>query len=187
MRIYWLALFLLLGSRVQAQTEKHSLLVGGGFAMRSGEGVHQFMFNPTVGWFAAKDLAIGGMVSFNGEKVGGVTSSSTGIGPFVRYYFGKAQTRPFVVSEWEYVQSNTKQSSTSSSIKAQGNRLLLGLGFAAFLSETVALEGVTGYSYSKFKNTDANNGFALRLGFGVYLNRKANKAFKEKMKPLEDE
>jgi hypothetical protein len=161
-----------------AQTEKGSVLVGGGFAMRTGEGSSQFSFNPTVGYFFANNFSLGGTMVFNSETLGELKSTEFGIGPFARYYFGTANTKPFVVSEFDFVTSNTKQSNTSNEIKSNGTRFLLGLGFAAFVNETVAVEGLSGYSYSKFKDVDGSSGFVLRLGFGLYFNRRSAKDLK---------
>jgi hypothetical protein len=179
MRTSLLVLMLLISSLSFAQTEKGSVLVGGGFAMRTGEGSSQFLFNPSVGVFAANNFMLGGMISYNAEKFGEVKSNAFGIGPFARYYFGTANTKPFVVSEFDFVTSKTKQSSTSSEIKSNGTRFLIGLGFAAFVNETVAIEGVSGYSYSKFKNVDGSGGFTLRLGFGIYFNRRSTSDLKK--------
>lgn len=179
MRTSLLVLLLLLSIFSFAQTEKGSVLVGGGFAMRTGEGSSQFLFNPTVGVFVANNFMFGGTVSYNAEKLGELKSNEFGIGPFARYYFGTANTKPFVVSEFDFVTSNTKQSSTSTEIKSNGTRFLFGLGFAAFVNETIAVEGISGYSYSKFKNVDGNSGFTLRLGFGIYFNRRSTSDLKK--------
>lgn len=162
----------------QAQTEKNSVLIGGGFALQTGSGNSQFSINPTVGVFAADNFLLGGTLSFNNQKLGSVKSSEFGIGPFARYYFGNTSTKPFVVGEFDFLSSKTKQSSTASEIKTNGTRFLIGLGFAAFVNETVAVEGVSGYSYNKFKNVDGNGGFTLRLGFGIYFNRRTTKDLK---------
>jgi len=178
MRTSLFVLMLLVSSSSFAQTEKGSVLVGGGFAMRTGEGSSQFLFNPTVGYFFGNNFALGATLAFNSEKLGELKSTEFGIGPFARYYFGTANTKPFVVSEFDFVSSNTKQSSTSNEIKSNGTRFLIGLGFAAFVNETVAIEGISGYTYSKFKDVDGSGGFTLRLGFGLYFNRRSAKDLK---------
>jgi len=173
-----LAGMLLAATLTQAQTEKNSVLVGGGFSLQTGSGNSQFSLNPTVGVFAADNFLLGGTLTFNTQKLGSVKSTEFGIGPFARYYFGNTSTKPFLVGEFDFLSSKTEQSSTASEIKTNGTRFLIGLGFAAFVNETVAVEGVSGYSYSKFKNVDGNGGFNLRLGFGIYFNRRSAKDLK---------
>ncbi|MCU0335840.1 MAG: outer membrane beta-barrel protein [Chitinophagaceae bacterium] len=178
MKKAFLASAMLLALAGSAQTEKKSVLVGGGIALRTGEGSNQFQFNPTVGYFFADNFTLGGTLSFNSQKLGQVRSSEFGIGPFARYYFGNANTKPFVVGEFDFLSSKTKSSASSAEIKSNGTRFLIGLGFAAFVNETIAVEGVSGYSYSKFKDADGSGGFNLRLGFGIYFNRQSTRDLK---------
>lgn len=178
MKKTFLAAALLMSMATLGQTEQKSVLVGGSFALRTGEGSNQFQFNPTVGYFFADNFAFGGTLSFNSQKLGQVKSSDFGIGPFARYYFGNTSTKPFVVGEFDFLSSKTKSSLTSTEIKSNGTRFLIGLGFAAFVNEIIAVEGVSGYSYSKFKNADGSGGFNLRLGFGIYFNRQSTRDLK---------
>lgn len=173
-----LAGMLLAASFAHAQTEEKSVLVGGGFSLQTGSGNSQFTLNPTVGYFVADNFLVGGTLAFNTQKLGTVKTTEFGIGPFARYYFGNTNTKPFLVGEFDFLSSKTKQTSTSNEIKNNGTRFLIGLGFAAFVNETVAVEGVSGYSFSKFKNVDGNGGFNLRLGFGIYFNRRSAKDLK---------
>jgi hypothetical protein len=53
------------------------------------------------------------------------------------------------------------------------------MGFAAFINETVAVEGISGYRYSKFSDVDGVSGFALRFGFQIYLNNNSMKDLKK--------
>lgn len=164
-----------------AQTEKESVLVGGGFALQTGSGNSQFSLNPTVGVFLANNFVLGGTLAFNTQKLGNVKTTEFGIGPFARYYFGSTSTKPFVVTEFDFLSSKTKQTTTPIEIKNNGTRFLIGLGFAAFVNETVSVEGVSGYSFNKFKNVDGSGGFNLRLGFGIYFNRRTAVDLKTKV------
>ena len=167
----------LLSTLAFGQTEKKSVYAGGGFALRTGEGSSQFSLNPTIGYFFADNFALGGTVSYDGQKLGAVTNNSFGIGPFARYYFGKTATKPFAVTEFDFLSTTAKQANAST-IKTNGTRFLIGLGFAAFINETVAVEGITGYSYANFKDADGSGGFVLRLGFGLYFNKNSAKTLK---------
>ncbi len=168
-----LAACLVISSITYAQTEKNAWLVGGGLSLRTGQNSSQFTFNPTAGMFVINNFALGGTLNFDFSKFGNTKSNGFGIGPFARYYFGTASTRPFVVTEYNYETINTKNSSSNSEIKTSGGNFLFGLGFAAFVNQNIAIEGVSGYSYSKFKDSEGSSGFNLRLGFGLYFNRKS--------------
>lgn len=164
---------LFFSSMAFAQTERNSWLVGGGLSLRTGENNSQFTFNPTAGMFVANNFALGASLNFDYSKFGDTKSNGFGIGPFARYYFGVAATRPFVVTEYNYETLNTTNSISNTEIKTNGSNFLFGLGFAAFVNRSIAIEGISGYSYSKFKNSAGSGGFNLRLGFGLYFNRKS--------------
>lgn len=173
-----LSLLLLLSATYSfGQTEQGSVLLGGGLSLRTGENTSQFSFNPTVGYFFADNFTFGGELSFSSNKQGNVRNTSFGIGPFARYYFGKTTTKPFVVSELNFVSTTSKAPSVPD-IKSNGTNFLFGLGFAAFINETVAVEGVSGYNYAKFKGASGNGGFSLRFGFGLYFNRNSARDLK---------
>ncbi|HSK13396.1 MAG TPA: hypothetical protein VK907_09285, partial [Phnomibacter sp.] len=161
--------FLLLVMIAGAQTDQGDKLIGGTAGFQTGKNTNQVTIAPTFGIFAADNLAIGGALNFNSSKFGDVRSTTFGLGPFVRYYIGKADTKPFLVSEFDILSTSSKTGSTK--ISSNGFGFLLGLGFAAFINESVAVEGISGYNYSKFKDVDGSSGFALRFGFQVYLNR----------------
>jgi hypothetical protein len=167
---------LLLSLNVLAQTDKGDLLLGGSLGFQTGEGSNSFNFDPNVGFFVGDNFAIGGKLSFQSSKLGALNTSTFGLGPFARYYFGSTSTKPFAVTEFDFLSTSFKtngQKTTSS-----GFGWLIGLGFAAFINESIAVEGVSGYNYAKFKDADGSGGFALRFGFQVYLNRKSVSALK---------
>lgn len=152
-----------------AQTEKGDVLVGGNLGFQTGENSNQFNLSPNIGFFVAKNFALGAALNFNSSKQGNISSSTFGLGPFARYYFGQTMTKPFLVTEVDFLSTTIKTG--ESKLSNNGFGWLLGLGFAAFINESVAVEAVSGYNYNKFKNVDGSGGFALRLGFQVYLGK----------------
>lgn len=162
---------LFISATVIAQTEKGTLMVGGSLGLKTGKGASEFLFNPNVGFFAANNFALGGFVNFATAKKGEVSTTDFGIGPFARYYIGNTNTKPFIVSEFNYLTSTIK--SGDQKINSNGIGFLFGLGFAAFVNQTVAIEGITGYNYNKYDNTDGISGFAMRFGFQLYFNRRS--------------
>jgi hypothetical protein len=156
--------------------EKGTVMVGGSLGFNTGDGTSQFDFNPNVGFFVANNFALGGFAAYSSKNLGATKVNEFGIGPFARYYFGVTQTKPFLVTEFDYISSTTKVGEIKTS--ASGFGFLVGMGFAAFINETVAIEGITGYNYSKFKDSDGSSGFAMRFGFQIYLNNNSMQSLK---------
>lgn len=170
-----LAVFVALGA--QSQTEKGNLMVGGQLNLNTNEGGSNFRFNPQLGYFIANNFALGGQISFDFSKAGTVKVNEFGIGPYARYYFGKGQTKPFLVSTVDYLSTSTK--SNNIDVNSTGWSFLAGAGFAAFLNRTVALEGIIGYRYADYSNTDGSGGLNLSLGFQLYFGKELPKDIKK--------
>ncbi len=160
----------------QAQTEKGTVMLGGSLGLKTGKDASEFLLNPNIGVFAANNFALGGFVNFSTAKTGELSSTNFGIGPFARYYIGNASTKPFVVTEFDYLSTTVK--SGDQKLQSDGFGFLFGLGFAAFVNEVVAVEGVTGYNYNKFEGADGSSGFAMRFGFQIYFNRRSMNSLK---------
>jgi hypothetical protein len=152
------------------QTEKGAFLVGGGLNLKTGKNTSQFALTPNFGYFFADNFVAGANLNTSFAKSGSVKANEFGLGPFARYYFGKTTTKPFAVTEFNFL--NSKTTSGNTEFKNNGWGFLFGLGFAAFINQTVAVEGISGYNYSKFKDADGSGGFSLRFGFQIYLNNK---------------
>jgi hypothetical protein len=167
-----LLMFVFLGSffAVNAQIEKGTVMVGGNLGLKTGEGNSEFSLNPNIGFFVANNFAIGGHANYSSRELGTTKVNEFGIGPFARYYFGVTSTKPFLVTEFDFLSNTTKVGDQK--ISTSGTGFLFGMGFAAFINETVAVEGVTGYNYAKYKNADGAGGFAMRFGFQIYLNNR---------------
>ena len=176
MKKLFYSICMLLSLQSLAQTDKGDVLIGGSLGFQTGEGSNSFNFDPNVGFFVGDNFALGGALGFSSSKLGELNTTTFGIGPFARYYFGSTSTKPFVVTEVDFLSTSFKVDGQKTN--SSGFGWLLGLGFAAFINESIAVEGVSGYNYSKFKNTDGSGGFALRLGFQVYLNKKSVSALK---------
>jgi hypothetical protein len=169
---------MLLGSFfvVSAQIEKGTVMVGGNLGLKTGDGTSEILVNPNIGFFVANNFTIGGHVNYSSRELGATKVNEFGIGPFARYYFGVTSTKPFLVTEFDFLSSTTKVGEQK--ITTSGTGFLFGMGFAAFINETVAIEGITGYNYAKYKETSGSGGFAMRFGFQIYLNNRNMKELK---------
>ena len=161
--------FLALGLAASAQTEKGSWLVGGNVELNTAKNNTVIGFTPMAGYFLINNFAVGADVNFNYTKSGTGKQTTFGIGPFARYYLGTMNIRPFAHANVDFVSTNTKVGTTSST--ATGTNFFLGAGLAAFINRNVAIEGLAGYSSTSTANQGSYGGFGLKIGFQVYLSR----------------
>ena len=155
---------------VNAQTDKGDWIVGGRVDLNTGENSTAIRFNPGAGVFVIDNLAIGGNFGIDYAKSGDLKTTTFGIGPFARYYFTKSNAKPLLHTAFNYISSKAKGPSTS--ITNNGTNFLAAGGVALFINPNVAIEILTGYSHTKYKDFDGSGGFNLGIGFQVYLSKR---------------
>lgn len=151
--------------------QKGNWLVGGsigalGYSFES----ENFNINlmPKAGYFISDGIAIGLGVNLGFSTVkGGDNIWGYGVKPFIRYYFpegSSASGRFFGQGDLGITGANEGASDTSFAFG-------LNLGYAHFITNTVALEVTAGYNYSKSDaaNAVAQNGLGAAVGFQIYL------------------
>lgn len=177
MRKFTAFVLLLVSTHAISQTEKGSTLVGGALSLQTTKNNSNFSVTPNIGFFAANNFAMGGALNLNFSKIGDVKNNQFGVGPYLRYYFGKTQTKPFLLTEGSFLSAKYETFDPLTNVKTKtssnGVGFLVGLGFAAFVNDVVAVEGLTGYNYSDFKGSTGSGGFTMRLGFQLYFNHKS--------------
>lgn len=167
MKILYVFLFAIsLSVGAVAQTEQGNWLVGGNFTLNTASNNTQLGLNPTAGYFVMNNLAVGGTVNLAYSQLGENKSTTFGIGPLARYYFGQRNVRPFINGEFTF--QSVKFKSPTETNTENGVNFLLGLGLAGFLNPNVALETIAGYNHTRLEGNGAG-GFAMRVGFQVYL------------------
>lgn len=162
---------------LNAQTEKGDWLAGGTVGFRTNKNNSEFDLSPSAGYFFFNHFAAGVELQINSSKAGDIKDTDLGVGPFARYYFGNSNFRPFAITSTSYLVSYRKSNGNKSNTNGYG--WLLGIGGAAFLNPSVALEGIAGYNYSKFASASSNTGFSLKFGFQVYINRNKMESLKK--------
>ena len=150
-----------------AQTETGDWMVGGSFRLNTGDNNTTIGLTPNAGVFIIRNLAIGGNIGFDYSKLGNNKTTDFRIGPFTRYYFTQANVRPILHGSFNYVNRQNKLPNYSNTEK--GINFFLGAGAAIFLNEQVSLDALMGYNHTKLKDFDGNGGFAMTIGFQVYL------------------
>src|SRR3990170_183524 len=151
-----------------AQTEKGDWMVGGGFRLNTSDNNTVIALTPNAGAFIIKNLALGGNLSFSYAKSGDTKITDFGIGPFVRYYFTNANVRPILHGSLNFKSSKTKITGLGSSSDT-GLNFFLGGGAAVFISDQVSIDALLGYDHTKYHDSDGSGGFAMTIGFQVYL------------------
>ena len=122
-----------------------------------------FNFSPSVGYFFINNFAAGINLNFGHQKIDDVKTTSIGIGPFARYYFGNnAKIKPLLHASVDFTNFKTKYGSFSNS--DNGTDFFAGAGFASFCTPNFALEGLAGY-----RKDEDNSGFQFRLGLNHYF------------------
>ena len=152
-----------------AQTDKGDWMVGGYFRINTANNNTHIGFTPSAGAFLIDNLAVGGNLTFDYTKLGEEKTTIFGIGPFMRYYFTSANVKPIFHGNLNFI--STKNKSGSFSNTNSGINFFLGGGAAIFISEHVSIDMLMGYDHTKLKDFDGSGGFALNVGFQVYLHK----------------
>ena len=158
-KIFAIFLVTVISLTVNAQTEKSTLLLGGGVGFSStsfsgGGSSSVFSLSPNIGYFFAENFAVGGMLDFQS----GNGYNAWSIAPFVKGYFGKdTKGKPFAQLGVGFG-GGSGGGSTSTALQVRG-------GYALFLNKSIALEIAANFStqtgYSVF---GVGAGFQIHLG-----------------------
>jgi hypothetical protein len=155
-----------------AQTEQGVFLVGGNVQLTTAKNDTYVELSPTVGYFFVDNFAAGANIdlafSKTGQSPNTYKSTNFGIGPFLRYYVGTTNVRPFLHGDVNFTSTKGKIGNGESSTST-GTSFFFGPGAALFLNRNVALEGLAGYQHFAYKNQRGSGGFAFKIGFQVYL------------------
>lgn len=125
---------------------------------------------PRAGYFIGERVALGALVNlgFLSEKQGDDVFSY-GIAPFVRYYFPEGASP---TGRWFGEGSVGIAGSSGGEDNPVSLTLGASAGYAHFISRTVALEGILGYTYNEADidvEGSGSAGLALSVGFQIYL------------------
>ncbi len=185
------ALFLALTGTVFAQTEKGRWLVGGGgtgYFDTSNDNFKQtfVLLAPGAGYFVANNVTIGAslpLLHFR-SKGGGFEGHSTtaGFTPFARFYFGKANVKPYLQGQFGFLTSTSKSSGSfgTPSSSSSGTFTYGGAaGLAFFLNEHSSLDVSLNYTGGSRDNETGGifvlgaypRTLTLNVGFQLFLGK----------------
>jgi hypothetical protein len=176
MKKSFLTLLLMLSCAIGfAQTEQGNWLLGGNASLAGsssgGRSVTEIQIEPHIGYFVAKQFALGLSlpISYSTSSSSSTSGTTFSIAPFGRYYFSQGKAKPFLTLQGGYISSSLGGSSATGSILGGG------VGLAAFLTKSVALDLGLGYTSTTLTSTnygnitETTNVLSLNIGFLVYL------------------
>ncbi|MBW7467283.1 hypothetical protein ABID22_001616 [Pontibacter aydingkolensis] len=127
--------------------------------------------NPRAGYFISDNAAIGTEVQLGLDVYDGGETFRYGLTPFVRYYFpeGAAPTHRWFGEAVAGIAGSSEEDSEGDSVFST----VLGLraGYAHFVAQNVALEGILGYTRTSADISvgSGSSGLNLALGLQIYL------------------
>ena len=130
---------------------------------------------PSALYFVSPGVAIGGQVSLGYFSSPQASSTSFGIGPSIRYYFGDkaAKTLPFVSATvmpiWQSTdpKNSTVASTSSTNLEVEGT-----IGFTHLLVPHVGITGEAYYAHQSFSSDRGSlhideDSYAIGVRFGI--------------------
>ncbi len=187
----------------QAQTEKGRWLVGaqvGNFSYSDQSSQRSFegSLTPSAGYFVANGLVVGtgiplGLTWAKYTTVDRITlaaadarfiSTSYGLAPFIRYYFGTSKLKPYVGVAYSYGRTHSNQNIPGTeTVKSKGYVSILKptVGVAYFITRNAALNAGLNYNFQKQESqytepasrvntfSSSYRSLSLDLGFQLFL------------------
>jgi len=139
---------------LSAQTDKGTILLGGSMAYTTSDGNGSFVASPNVGYFVIDNgVVIGKLTTIIQEG-----STSWAVGPTVRLYFLESNFGSMLGQIGLNVGGGT-DSKTSIGWEIGG-------GYAIFLNESIAIEGLANYTRTGDKGI-----FTIGIGFQIHYSR----------------
>ncbi|MBI1223750.1 MAG: outer membrane beta-barrel protein [Bacteroidetes bacterium] len=153
-----------------AQTEKGVVMIGGtaGFDVQfeDSDNIVGLDVSPGFGIFVIDNLAVGADLTLQVVKSGDVTSTSVGLSPLARYYFGTGNTRIFIHGQFGYLTSKVDFGG-GNDFTSSGGMVQVGPGVAFFLNKNVAIEGIL--AFTRYGGDYDYSDLGLRIGVQAYL------------------
>ncbi len=195
-RIFFVVSVVLLSFGAVAQIEKGRILADGslGISFQNYKSVYDgsttseqkttsFSLSPQAGYFITDAIVVGAGLSLGAsstkydddDKYNGTSIFFT---PFVRYYFPQRLFGQFEIGvgsskdKWTYVNDDDEE------YKYKSFFWSLGVGYAYFLNDNVAIEPIVSYNATTYtdrddtKEKDKYGTIMLRVGFSIYLDFK---------------
>lgn len=171
-----------------AQTERGSKLVGvqvGNLTFpTSGQGGSIIGLQPAMGWFVGNNLAIGIGIPFFSIGSGGTHVTQIGATPFLRYYIGPSNIKPFLGASGGIINTSFSGRGTGNGESSTDGIYSVSGGLAFFINRSVSFD--LGLTYTGGGTASVNSIFGgginaltpvvpesinVNLGFQVYFGK----------------
>lgn len=166
------------------QTEQGRKLIGGVADLASSyQGdVRSFSMSvtPLFGIFVVKNFVVAARYSFvvnsvrrfneDKQKYQTTMTYNTGIGPLLKYYFGKKQLKGLATANASYLVSTRLGSGAVTN--RNGAAVGASLGFAYFINKNISIESAFSYNLTMFEKTLPLSRFGFAVGFSFFLDKK---------------
>ena len=167
---------LVLGITAMAQTDQGGWMFGAGsnFGFTSGkadsdqeDSESNLSLDVRAGYFVIDHLAVGLDLGYGSTSQGDISSSTMGVGPYLRYFF--MENKLFGEAGFHYQSASFDGENLGS-----GSAIGLGVGYAAWLNDNVTIEPMLSYAMTSFKPEGADESvsgsqFGVMINFGIYL------------------
>ena len=184
-KISLILVLLVINTSSFSQIKKGNWLVGGNASFSSfkstGSGSIQYtqniiQLNPVIGYFLKNNFTAGLKPSFiyaSTDVGGGSSNSSTtfNIGPFLRYYFLKADTKFNIFSEvgYEFGTNSDKAQTTNTS---SSRTFSVAAGPVVYFNSSIGLEFIIGYATTTLVGyPGSTHVLSVGIGFQIHLKK----------------
>ncbi|MBN2000344.1 hypothetical protein JW935_22530 [candidate division KSB1 bacterium] len=147
----------------------YSISGGASYSSTSSEGsddnYNVITLAPGFYYFAMPNLAVGGTLTYTNVSMGDYSSTTTGLGPGVKYFFNVGNILAFASASYSFSSIKIKDSDDAHKY----TDIALGGGVEFFLSRNVSLEPFIGYHImsSKYGDNEASDESKLVVGLGI--------------------
>ena len=170
----------------ESPIDKGSIMVGGGGAFSSlsgklyggdNESVTLFLLYPSLSFFPARGLAVGGQLLLGSLSQGDWSASISGIGPKLTYYFGankgdhhgKGRTYPYLTTSVLFGQVSADDGDD----KVTGTLVTIGGGVNYMVANSIGLSAEVNYRSDILKDEDdrseSGHSINVMVGFSLFL------------------
>lgn len=169
-----------------AQTEKGTTMWGGnligGNIQTDNAGELNVLLSPKIAWFIRNGLAVGGYANLGLARSYQVAIEWTyQAGALGRYYFVGKKADDLSGNGRLFAEGNAGYGGTTmAGVSSSGINLGIGPGFAYFIRDHAAIEGIIKYDANiRFSNERTINDIRFGLGFQLYLSPRKEKQMKK--------
>ncbi|MDJ1501129.1 outer membrane beta-barrel protein [Xanthocytophaga agilis] len=168
--------FVFITEKSVAQTDKGNFMVGSSIAnLNFDEDYSSIALSPTVGYFVIDNLVVGltpsiGYTSSKAVIPGDTYKTTTlGIGPFARYYFGSGSVKPLVHADYSYLHMKNRNNISGNEWQSTSSysNVKLGAGVAYFINNYVSVDGIV--SYNRIFLGSGNDVGSVKISFGFQI------------------